>query len=55
MGYRKWDDPEIEDWEDDSEFRSEYDRQFFIGFHCWPRRFCWLDNIRLLAALVLLC
>jgi hypothetical protein len=49
MDHRKWEDPDIEDWEDDSEFRSEDERQLFIGFGfggfggfgCSPRRFCW--------------
>jgi hypothetical protein len=41
MAYRKWDGPEIEDWEDDSEYRLENERQLYVGFHCCPRRWCW--------------
>ena len=32
MDYRKYEKPEIEDWEDSSDFRSEEERQLFLGF-----------------------
>ncbi|NLP41275.1 MAG: hypothetical protein GX348_03615, partial [Veillonellaceae bacterium] len=42
-----WDDPEIDEWEDDDDFRPEiddYERQLVVQVGCFPRscnpRFC---------------
>jgi hypothetical protein len=51
---RNWKDPEIAEWEDDSKFRDQDERQFLLGLglgfilggcsprhSCYPRRYCW--------------
>lgn len=51
---RNWKNPEITEWEDDSRFRDEDERQFLLGLglgfilsgcsprrFCFPRQFCW--------------